>query len=32
MTQRITKKQCEPHAVLQEKDRKRKAAMLQRLA
>jgi transketolase len=32
MTQRITKKQCEPQAVLQEKDRKRKAAMLQRLA
>jgi transketolase len=32
MTQRITRKQCEPQAVLQEKDRKRKAAMLQRLA
>jgi transketolase len=32
MTQRITRKQCEPHTVLQEKDRKRKAAMLQRLA
>src|ERR1039457_3383608 len=32
MNQRITKKQCEPQTVLQEKDRKRKAAMLQRLA
>jgi transketolase len=32
MTQRITKKQCDPQAVLREKNRKRKAAMLQRLA